>query len=144
MRMFKSFLLRLSVILSVTATICLLLMAATLGIQGESSSMVFCGVIFAVLLVWSLVSWYIVRKLDPELSVEVARMVLPSGALLSIVLSSVLSFYLDDMIPGLGGKEHMILPFVGIGVAFFLIVRCFDIKWLRGEEEIIDLEEKDF
>ena len=106
--------------------------------------MVFCGVIFAVLLVWSLVSWYIVRKLDPELSVEVARMVLPSGALLSIVLSSVLSFYLDDMIPGMEGKEHMILPFVGIGVAFFLIVRCFDIKWLRGEEEIIDLEERDY
>ena len=35
MRMFKSFMLRTALILSITATVSLLLMAATLGIQGD-------------------------------------------------------------------------------------------------------------
>ncbi|MGC9451097.1 MAG: hypothetical protein ACP5I4_06570 [Oceanipulchritudo sp.] len=141
--MFRSFILRLSLILSATAVVCFLLMAITLGIQAERELMGFCGMIFGILLVWVLINWYIVRKTDPELSVEVARLVLPSGAVLSIGLSILLSMYLDEMIPGAEGKQHMILPFVGIGIAFFLVVRCFDIKWLRGEEEILMVEERD-
>ncbi|MEX0323572.1 MAG: hypothetical protein AB3N63_15525 [Puniceicoccaceae bacterium] len=143
MRMFKSFVLRLSLILSITATVCLLLMAATLFIQNESESMTFSGILFAIMLVWCLINWFIVRKVDPELSVEVARMVLPAGALLSLILSTVLSLYLDAMIPGNEGKQHFILPFVGVGVALFLVIRCFDIKWMRGEDEILMLENRE-
>jgi hypothetical protein len=40
------------------------------------------------------------------------------------------------------GKQHLILLFAGIGVATFLLIRCFDIKWLRAEEEIVALEER--
>ncbi len=143
MRMFKSFVLRLSLILSVTAVICLLLMAATLGIQEESESMTFCLILFGIMFVWVFINWYIVRKADPELSVEVARMLLPAGALLSVVLSSMLSLYLDAMVPGTEGKQHFILPLAGIGVALFLIVKCFDIKWMRGEEELAILENRE-
>ena len=142
MRMFRSFIFRMALILSATAALCFLLMAITLGIQEERESMQFCGMVFLLLLLWVLFNRYIVRKTDPELSVEVARLVLPSGALLSIGLSCLLSLYLDDMIPGTEGKQHLILPFVGIGIALFLFIRCLDIKWLRGEQEIVMLEER--
>jgi hypothetical protein len=140
--MFRSFILRMALILSSTAALCFLLMALTLGIQKEAESMQFSGILFAVMLVWVPFNWYIVRKTDPELTVEVARLVLPAGAVLSIVLSGLLSLYLDGMLPGEEGKQHMILPFVGFGIAIFLFIRCLDIKWLRGEAEIVMLEER--
>ena len=143
MRMFRSFVLRMALILSTTGVVCLMLMTATLGIQGEGEAMFFCGTLFLILFCWLGVNFVVVRKTDPEMSVEVARMLLPSAALLSILLSLLLSMYLDDMSPGEEGKQDLILPFVGIGVAFFLLVRCFDIKWLRGEEEIAQLEAKE-
>ena len=140
MRMFRSFILRLSLILSLTAVICLLLMMATLGIQRQMDALYFVGMIFITLLVWFLINWYAVRKVDPEISMEVARILFPSAALLSICLSGLLALYLDQLIPGNEGSQHMILPLAGIGVAVFLIIRCFDIKWLRGEEEIAEME----
>lgn len=142
MRMFRSFFMRMSLILSLDATICLLLMAATLGIQGLEEGMVLCAMLFGILVIWVGINYLVVRKTDPELSVEVARLLLPSGAVLSILLSMVLSMVLDDMIPGTDGRQHLILIFVGLGVAFFLGVRCLDIKWLRGEEEITALENR--
>jgi len=138
--MLRSFLLRLSLILSLTAVICLLLMTATFGINKMNEPMVFFGILFLILFGWFLFNWFIVRKVDPELSMEVARIVLPAGALFSIFLSSLLSMYMNELIPGSEGKEHFILPFAGLGVAFFLVVRCFDIKWLRGEDEVALLE----
>jgi hypothetical protein len=140
MRLFRSFILRISQILSLNVVICLFLMAATLGIQKQREGMYFTGALFLILLFWFLINTYAVRKVDPELSVEVARILFPAGALLSFSLSSVLSLYLDALIPGTEGKEHWILPFVGLGIAMFLIVRCFDIKWLRGEAEILEME----
>lgn len=143
MRMFRSFLLRLGLILATTAVICLVLMTATLGIQGLSEGAAYCGTILLLVFAWFVFNWYIVRKIDPELSLEVARMVLPAGMILSILLSSTLSMYLAEMIPGEEGKEHFILPFVGFGITAYLIVRCFDLKWLRPEEEIAFLERAD-
>lgn len=142
MRMFKSFILRLSLILSITGAVSLLLMAATLGIQTDEEGMVFCGTLFGILLLWVLINAFIVKKVDPELSVEVARLLIPSGALLSICLSYLLAMILDDMIPGADGRQHWIIFFVGIGVAFFLFIRWFDIKWLRAEDEILNIEER--
>lgn len=131
-----------ALILSVTGTICLLLMAVTLGIQGLRDGMIFAGMLFAIVLVWLVVNYIIVKKVDPELSMEVARLLFPSGAVLSVILSGVLAMYLDAMIPGDEGRQHYILIFAGVGVALFLVVRCFDIKWLRGEEEILLLEQR--
>ena len=140
MRMLRSFLLRLGLILSITAVICLVLMVATLAIQNQIEAAKFCGLLGFLLLVWLLFNWYIVRKIDPELSLEVARIVFPAGMVFSLLLSSTLALYLSDMIPGDEGKQHMILPFVGVGVTFFLVVRCFDLKWLRPEEEIAKVD----
>lgn len=140
MRMLKSFTLRIALILSITGCVSFLLMAITLGIQGDQEGMKFCGMLFGLLFVWVLINHFIVRKVDPELSVEVARLLIPSGALTSIFLSYLLAMVLDDMIPGTDGKQHWIIIFVGIGVTFFLSIRWFDVKWLRAEEEILNIE----
>ena len=143
MRMFRSFLLRLGLILSTTAVICLFLMAATLLLQKQYNSAQFVGLVFLVVFLWFICNWFMVRKIDPELSLEVARIVFPCGILFSNLLSILLSFYLKDLVPGTEGREHYILPFVGAGVSFYLIVRCFDLKWLRPEQEIAFLERMD-
>ncbi|WP_163964187.1 hypothetical protein [Oceanipulchritudo coccoides] len=142
MRMLKSFVLRIILILSLTGTVSLLLMALTLGIQQDQEGLVFCGTLFGILLLWVGINAYVVKKVDPELSVEVARLLIPSGAVLSIFLSYLLAMILDDMIPGTEGKQHWIVLFVGLGVAFFLFIRWFDIKWLRAEDEILNIEER--
>lgn len=103
----------------------------------------FIGMIFLTMLVWFLVNWYVVHKVDPEISVEVARILFPSAGVLSICLSVLMSMYLDTLIPGREGSQHFILPFVGVGVAIYFIVRCFDIKWLRGEDEINEMESRE-
>ncbi|NDV62367.1 hypothetical protein G0Q06_07895 [Puniceicoccales bacterium CK1056] len=140
--MLKSFVLRIILILSLTGTVSLLLMALTLGIQQDQEGLVFCGTLFGILLLWVGINAYVVKKVDPELSVEVARLLIPSGAVLSIFLSYLLAMILDDMIPGTEGKQHWIVLFVGLGVAFFLFIRWFDIKWLRAEDEILNIEER--
>ena len=142
MRMFRSFVLRLSLILTMTAAICFVLMALTLLLKGDIEGMEFCFIISGLLLFWLVVNYIIRRKVDPELSVEVARILLPAGAVLSMALSAFLSLFLEGMIPGDEGKEHFILPMAGAVVAVFLFIRCFDVKWLRLEEEIVALEER--
>lgn len=140
--MFRSFLVRLALILSTTADVCLLLMAITLGIQKLNAAMYFCIMLLVLALAWTGVNLYVQRKIDPELSAEVARILYPSGVVLSLFLSGLFSLVLEEMIPGNEGNQHWITLFVGLGVAFFLGVRSFDIKWLRLEEEIVNLEER--
>jgi len=143
MRMFRSFILRLSLILSATAAICLLLMAITLGFQELFAGVKFCLSFFGLIAVWLLVNFFVQKKIDPELSVEVGRILYPAGAVLSIILSLLMSTQLESMIPGSEGIEHFILIFVGIGVSLFLGVRWFDVKWLRLEEEILSVGERE-
>ena len=143
MRLFRSFILRIGLILSTTAAVCLLLMMITLMMQVQYDSTMYIGILFGLMLVWVLINWILVRKLDPELSVESARMVFPAGILLSITLSFLLSVYLKKLIPGDEGIQHFVLPFVGMGVSVYLVVRCFDVKWLRAESEIAFMEDID-
>jgi hypothetical protein len=139
--MLRSFFLRLLLILSTTGTLCLVLMGTTLGLKQDREGMVFFGILAGILLLWVLINLFVVRKTDPELSFEVARLLLPSGAALSLTLSFLLAMVLDEMIPGTEGREHWVLVFAGIGVAIFLGIRSLDMKWLRAEDEIVALEE---
>lgn len=95
------------------------------------------------MLLWLVINWFLIKKLDPELSMESARLVFPAGIILSLVLSFLLSMYLKDLIPGDEGIQHFILPFVGCGISIYLVVRCFDVKWLRPEQEVAFMEDID-
>lgn len=139
MRVFLSLMLRMSFILSVTAVMCLILMVITLYLQKEQGAMAFTGLVSSGLLIWTLINGYLIKLFDPELSAEVAKVLFPTGAVLAICLSFVFALQLDFMIPGTEGKQHFVIPFVGLGVATYLVVRCFDIKWLRAEIEISNI-----
>ena len=143
MRMFRSFLLRLLLMLSLNATISFGLMAATLALQGYAERVVFTSMLGGLLLLWLGINYYVVRKADPEISLETARFLYPAGIFLNLGLSWNLALYLDKLIPGTEGKQHYILYFVGIGIALFLVVRCFDIKWLRAEADFRLIEDRD-
>jgi hypothetical protein len=136
MRVFLSLILRLFFILSVTSVMSLILMVITLYIQKEQSAMAFTGLVCSGLLIWTLINGYLIKLFDPEISAEVAKVLFPSGAILAVCLSFVFALQLDFMIPGTEGKQHFVIPFVGLGVAIYLLVRCFDIKWLRAEVEV--------
>jgi hypothetical protein len=140
--MLRSFLLRLSLILSTTLAICLFLMGVTLVFQEARAGANFCFSLLGVVMIWLIVNFIVQKKLDPELSVEVARILYPAGGVLSIGLSMLLSLQLESMIPGNEGAQHFILIFVGIGISLFFVVRGFDIKWLRLEAEIRSIEER--
>jgi len=129
--------------LSLNATISFGLMAATLSLQGYRERMLFTATLGGILLLWLGVNYYVVRKADPEVSLETARFLYPSGVMLNPLLSWNLALYLDNLIPGTEGRQHYVLYFVGIGISLFLLIRCFDIKWLRAEEDIRMIEDRD-
>lgn len=72
---------------------------------------------------------------------EVARILYPTGAALSLMISLLFMLWLDEMIPG-EGREHYVMIFVGLGIAIFLLIRCFDIRWLRSEDEIQSIQRR--
>jgi hypothetical protein len=115
-------------------------MALTMVLQQDMERAVFLFTLAGISLVWIVINYVVVRKVDPELSFEVARLLIPSGVLLSISLSIYLSTVLDAMVPVVDGRQHWVLFFVGLGVSVFLGVRALDMKWLRAEEEISSLE----
>lgn len=138
MLVIKSFFLRLSQILSFTAFVGLLMMSATCYLQFLPDA----GLAFLLWAVpfflWTLFAQLLIRRYDPELIVEVARLLYPAGAILSLGLSIWLSIVLANTLPE-PELRHLIVVFSGIGVVVFMLIRCFDIRWLRTREEIEDL-----
>lgn len=135
MGILKSFFLRIPIVLLSTITVCQLVMAGSLGLQSMVSQMhysLILALLFGLLLGLNV---YFLRRARLELSMEVARILYPTGAALSLMVSLLFMLWLDDMIPG-EGREHYVMIFVGLGIAIFLLIRCFDIGWLRSEEEI--------
>lgn len=135
MRMFRSFLLRMVLILSLNATIGFGLMAATMAMQDFQQGLVFTSLLTGLLFLWLVINWWMVRKVDPEISLETARFLYPAAILLNPLLSWNLAIYMQSLLP-IEGLQHVIQYFVGFGISVFLIIRLFDIKWLRPEEEV--------
>ena len=136
MRMFWSFFFRLIHILLVTISLCGILAAATLVIQQNVKLVQYLclGAFIALLCAWILRLF--IKKMDPELSIEVGRILLPLGAFFSLLLSLVLAVYFADFLTDEKAGQQYILPLGGLSVAAFLIVRSFDVKWMRGEAEL--------
>lgn len=139
MRVLRSFLLRQIEILSITGVLCLLLMAATLHLQQLPKNVPTVLTIAAVLIVTFLFSRFIRSKVDVELSAEVAQLLYPSGIILSLFMSWILSLYLKDMLPE-EGIQHHVVTLGGVCMAVYLGIRCLDIKWLPSEAEIADFD----
>lgn len=136
----RSFVLRLSQILAVTVAICMLIMAATAFLQELVNLGIAYSVIAGGALLYVLILHFVIRQIDPELIVEVARLLYPSAAILSILISLLLGFELYD---NLEHQRYQQVPVIlaGVLIALFLAIRCFDIKWLRSADEIILLKQ---
>lgn len=135
MTIVRSYLLRISVVILSTVTVSFLVMGASLAMQSLQDEMQYSlilALLFGLLLAFNL---FFIKKSKTELSMEVARLLYPSGAALSLVISILFLQWLDDLIPG-DGRQHYVMIFVGLGIGVFLLIRCFDIKWLRSEDEI--------
>ncbi|MCC5834108.1 MAG: hypothetical protein JJU20_05185 [Opitutales bacterium] len=134
----KSYLLRLSQILALTAAVGYVLMAVTCYLQylPEAGHRY---LIYALpLWFWVIGSQLLIRSKDPELIAEVAKWLYPTGAILSIALSVWMAMELASTLeePEL---RHLVVVFAGIGVAVFLTVRCMDIRWLRTRAEMEEI-----
>jgi NADH:ubiquinone oxidoreductase subunit 6 (subunit J) len=93
---------------------------------------------FGFWFLWGVASIVIWRS-PIELVREVAIVVYPLGAILSLVLSVYFGYEMRDLI-----AERELVPqreiwtFVlgGILIAVVMVIRCFDIQWLRSSEEL--------
>jgi len=136
MRVFRSFFVRLLEILSAATAVNLLVMGITLYIQLDQENAILFVSAAAVMAVVVGILHLIIRKTDPELVLEVARFLYPGGGLICLGMSVVMMLWLDGMIAGTEGNQHYTVGFVGVAFAAFLTIRCFDIKWMRSEDEI--------
>lgn len=85
------------------------------------------------------VSSVLVWRSTVELVREVAIVVYPLGAILSIGLSVFFGFRMRAMVIEQGLPEQReIWTFIlaGVLIAIVMVVRCFDIQWLRSVEEL--------
>jgi ABC-type uncharacterized transport system permease subunit len=132
---FKGILLRLSQIVSAAAAINLLLLGGTMLFKARLDE----AVNFALMsggawILWAVLSLFVLRS-TVELVREVAIVVYPGGALLSLALSVFCGYYAESLIEN---PEREIWTFISAGVliGITMIIKCFDIQWLRTAEEV--------
>jgi len=131
----KGIILRLSQILSATAAINLLLVGGTLVFKARNEeAMTYALYSGGMWIVWAILSFFVMRS-TMELVREVAIVVYPVGALLSLALSVFTGYTVEAMIEN---PEREIWTFIlaGVLVAIVMIIKCFDIQWLRMAEEV--------
>jgi len=131
----RSYILRLTQILAGSTTVYLLVMIATLVLQDQGSETVSLGLAGAGTSLWWLISSIIISKIDPELTIEVARLLYPTAGLVALVISVVLGFRLQDMVSYPVAQQWSVI-LAGILVLLVMVIKCFDIRWLRSMDEI--------
>lgn len=142
MRVFRSFLMRFTQLIAAVVGLCFLVMSATMYINLQPQMGLWFAVYAGLCLVWVLAMVFLIRKRDPELVVEVAKFLYPGGALVSLLISFLMMGWLQSILDT-ETLSHVPVIFVGVLVAGFLVVRCWDLKWLRNEEELHRMHEMD-
>ncbi len=122
-------------ILSLNAAICYALMSATAYLMHDQSQML-------IFLYWvlgfvsvSLIAFLLVRRFDSELLRDVAIFLYPSAAVISLVMSFLLSLTLKDTM-GIEDRRHLVVIFGGVAMVVSMGIRCLDIPWLLTKEEL--------
>lgn len=132
----KDILLRLSQIVAASSAIYLLLIAGTLFFQVRleemSTFLIYSGLVW---IVWAVLTFFIVRS-SAEFVREVAIVVYPGGALISLILSVISGYYMESM---LQDPQREIWTFIlaGVLIAIVLIIKCFDIQWMRSADDLM-------
>ena len=132
---FKGILLRLSQIVSAAVAINLLLLAGTMVFKNRlDEALDFALYSGGAWIFWAILSLFVMRS-TMELVREVAIVVYPGGALLSLAVSVFSGYYAESLIEN---PERQIWTFIcaGVLIAIVMIIKCFDIQWLRMAEEV--------
>lgn len=133
---FKGILLRLCQIVSAAVAIYFLILAGTLAFQSQMDAAYRFAVISGgVWIVWAILSLFVMRS-TVELVREVAIVVYPVGALLSLVLSVVFGYWMESMLVKEPEREIWTFILAGVLIAIVMIIKCFDIQWLRTADEV--------
>lgn len=136
----RSFILRLSQILAASLAVYCSLSSITLWLQGLPRLSTGYALASGAAVLWVLISHFIIRKVDVELVLEVARILYPVGAILTVTLSILLAFELNALLELAEGREteleFLVLILAGVMIAIFLCVRMLDIRFMRSAEEI--------
>ncbi|MFP4541718.1 MAG: hypothetical protein ACLFR7_08805 [Opitutales bacterium] len=131
----KAVLLRLSQILFASIAIYLLLIAGTFFLQVRFEDAIqFASYSGGVALLWAIATFFIWRS-PAELVREVAIVVYPGGALASLALAVAMGYWMESMLVD-PEREIWTLIMAGVMIAIVMIIRCFDIQWLRSAEEL--------
>lgn len=135
----KGILLRLSQILLAALGVYFILTAGTFVMKGRFDDALYFGY-FAVgyWFLWGLVSVFIIRS-PVELVREVAIVVYPLGAILSLVMAVYFGYAMEGLLEKRElPAEREIWTFIlaGVLIAVVMVIRCFDIQWLRSVEEL--------
>ena len=109
MRVFKSFLLRLSCCLSVTFIFCLLLMAGTFKLQYLDEKAIICVVLALAVSPISITLFKRIKARDPELTSIVAAYLHPAEGLLSLALCYLMGAILISQLPEPGNQHLMFI-----------------------------------
>ena len=131
----RSYFLRLSQLMAASSTVFLLVMIGTLLLQRQIGEAISLSLIASITAFWWLVASVIVSKVDPELTIEVARLLYPTVGLLSLLLSIVLGLVLIEMVTH-PVSQHISVILAGILFLIVMGIKCFDIRWLRSAEEL--------
>lgn len=135
---FKGILLRTTQIVSAATGLFLLLMAGTFFLQGEidlfNSGVRYLAWSGGFWFLWAILT-FLVRRSPIELVREVAIVVYPFSALISLALCVYLGFKVEEMLTN-PKHEMWTLIAAGVMIAVVMIVKCLDIQWLRTAEEI--------
>lgn len=135
----KGILLRLSQILLAAIGVYFVLISGTFVMRGEFDDATYFGFYaFGSWFLWVVVSLLIWRS-PIELVREVAIVVYPLGAILSLVLSVYFGYEMRELIAErelVPQREIWTFVLAGILIAMVMVIRCFDIQWLRSSEEL--------
>lgn len=131
----RSILLRFSQVLATCGSLYLSLIAMNLYLDRQPTAALGWFLVALGLLVAVGLLAILVYQFDPEMSAEAARVVYIGGALTTLVASFLLAMVQHELLQN-KGSQALVLVLAGGCVFAFLIYKCFDIKWLRGIDEI--------
>jgi purine-cytosine permease-like protein len=131
----KSFILRITVILTLNAAICYALMGATAYLMFDKPQML-------IYLYWvlgyasaSLFAYLLVRRFDSELLRDVAIFLYPSAAIISLIMAFLLSLTLKDTMD-IEDRRHYVVILGGLAMVVSMVIHCMNIPWLLTKEEL--------
>lgn len=115
------------------------LMAGTFLLQYQQELAINFGVVSLVTwIIWSVISMIVSRR-NQEIIREVALIVYPGGALLSLALGVYCGYWMEGLLT-YPDRQMWTIILASVMFALVMIIRCLDIPWMRTRQDVEALE----